>query len=81
MCTGITVTRQYIPLSWRIMNKAGSNIVALAVVTMETLPAFLRNQGISKRTVFFKDGLAKYDVSARGLFVVSTFSSIFPSML
>ena len=51
------------------------------VVTMETSSAFIRSQGISKRTVFLKDGLAKYDISAGRLFVVSTFSSIFPSML
>ena len=58
MCTGITVTRQYVSPS-RGTNIAGSNIVAHAVVTMETSSAFLRNQGD-----FQKDGLAKYDVSA-----------------
>ena len=56
MCTGITVTRRYVPLSRRT-NIAGSNIVALAVIT--------RNQGdFQKDSVFLKDGLAKYDVSA-----------------
>ena len=60
MCTGITVTRRYVPFSRRT-NIAGLNIVALAVITMETSLAFLR---ISKRTVFLKDELAKCDVSA-----------------
>ena len=38
-------------------------IVAHAAVTMETLPHFGELTGISKRTAFLKDGLAKYDVS------------------
>ena len=60
MCIEITVTR-YVPHT----NIAGSNIVALAVVTMETLLAFLRNQGDFQKDSFLKDGFAKYDVSAR----------------
>ena len=64
MCTSITVTRRCGPLSRRT-NIAGSNIVAHAVVTMETLSLFRELKGISKMTVFLKDGLAKYDVSAR----------------
>ena len=63
MCTSITVTRQYGPLSRRT-NIAGSNIVAHEVVTMETLSHFQELEGISKRTAFLKDGLVKYDVSA-----------------
>ena len=63
MCTGITVTRRYVPLSWRT-NIAISNIVAHAVVTMDTLSAFLRNQGDFQKDCFLKDGLVKYDVSA-----------------
>ena len=60
MCTGITVTRRYVPRSRRT-NRAVSKIEAHAVVTMETSSAFLRSQGASKRTVFLQDGLAKYD--------------------
>ena len=45
-------------------NIAGSNIVAHVDVTMETLSLFRELKGISKRTVFLNDGLAKYDVSA-----------------
>ena len=48
----------------RRTNIAGSNIVACLVVTMETLSLFRELKGISKRTVFLKDGLVKYDVSA-----------------
>ena len=63
MSTGITGTTRYVPRSLQT-NKSGSKISTNAVVTTETLSAFL-SQGISKRTVFFlKDGLAKYDVSA-----------------
>ena len=63
MCTSITVTRQYRLLSWRT-NIAGSNIIAHAVVTMETLLLFRELKVISKKTAFLKDGLVKYDVSA-----------------
>ena len=63
MCTGITVTRRHVLLSRRTKN-AGSKINAHTVITMETSSAFLRCQGISKRTVFLKDGLAKHDISA-----------------
>ena len=70
MCTNIAVTRRCVPLS-RQMNIAGSNIIVHAVVTMETLLHFQELKGISKKTVFLKDG---YDVSAGGFFVVSTFS-------
>ena len=63
MCTSITVTRRCGPLSRRT-NTAGSKIVAHAVVTIETLSLFQELKGISKRTAFSKDGLAKYDVSA-----------------
>ena len=61
MC--ITVTRRCGPLSRRT-NIAGSNFVVHAVVTMETLSLFRQLKGISKRTAFLKDGLAKYDFSA-----------------
>ena len=44
MCTGITVTRRYVPRSRRT-NKVGSKIGAHAVVTMETSSAFLRSRG------------------------------------
>ena len=64
MCTSITVTRRCGPLSQRT-NIAGLYIVAHVVVTMETLSLFRELKGISKRTAFLKDGLAKYDVSAR----------------
>ena len=64
MYTSITVTKRCGPLSRRT-NIVGSNIVAHAVVTMETLSFFREPKGISKRTAFLKDGLAKYDVSAR----------------
>ena len=64
MCTSIAVTRQCVLLSLRT-NIAGSNIVAHADVTMETLSLFWETKGISKRTAFLKDGLAKYDISAR----------------
>ena len=60
MCTSITVTRRCVLLSWQT-NIAGSKIIAHADITMETLSLF---QGISKRTAFLKDGLAKYDVRA-----------------
>ena len=40
-----------------------------------------KSGGFPKGLVFLKDGLVKYDVSARSLFVVSTFRSIFPCML
>ena len=63
MCTGITVTRRFVPLSRRT-NIAGSNIVAYAVVTMETSSACLRNQEDFQKDCFLKDGLIKYDVSA-----------------
>ena len=63
MCTSFIVTRRYGPLSLRT-NIAGSNIVAHAVVTMETLSLFRELKGISKMTALLKDGLAKYDVSA-----------------
>ena len=66
MCTSITVTRRCDPLSRRT-NIAGSNIVAHADVsryTVETLSLFREFKGISKRTAFLNDGLAKYDVSA-----------------
>ena len=62
MCTSITVTRRCGPLSRRT-NIAGSNIVAHAVVTMETLSLFRELKGISNRTAFLKGGLAKYNVS------------------
>ena len=52
MCTGITVTKRYVPLSRR-MNIAGFNIIVHAVVTMET-SAFLRNQGDFQKYCFFK---------------------------
>ena len=64
MCTSITVTRLCVLLSWRT-NIAGSNIVAHADVTMETLSLFWELKGIFLRTAFLNDGLAKYDVSAR----------------
>ena len=64
MCTSITVARRFGPLSRRT-NIAGSNTVAHAVVTMETLSLFRELKGISKRTAFLKDRLAKYDVNAR----------------
>ena len=60
MCTSITVTRQCGPLSRR-MNINGLNIIAHMVATMETLSHFWELKGISKRTAFLKDGLAKYD--------------------
>ena len=63
MCTSITVTRRSGPLSQQT-NIVGSNIVAHAIITMETLSHFRELKGISKRTAFLKDGLAKYDVSA-----------------
>ena len=63
MCTSITVTRRCGLLSQR-KNIAGSNIVVHVVVTMEILSLFEKLKGISKRTAFLKDGLAKYDVSA-----------------
>ena len=63
MCTSITLTRRCCPLSWQ-MNIAGSNIVAFAVVTMEILLFFREPKGISERTAFLKDGLAKYHISA-----------------
>ena len=49
------------------------NTVAQMVVTMETLSLFRELKGISKRAVFLKDGLAKYDVSAG-------FSSVYPTI-
>ena len=52
MCTGISVIRRYVPLSRRT-NIAGLNIIALAVVAMETSSVFLRNQGFPKG-LFFK---------------------------
>ena len=64
MCISITVTRRCGPLSQQT-NIAGSNIVAHPVVIMETLSLFRELEVISKRTMFLKDGLAKYDVSAR----------------
>ena len=63
MYTSITVTRRCDSLSRRT-NIAGSNIVAHADVTMETVSLFRELKGISKRTAFLKDGLAKYDDSA-----------------
>ena len=62
MCPGITLIRRYVPRSWQ-SNKAGSKIEAHAVVTMETLSAFL-SRGDFEKDCFLKDGLAKYDVSA-----------------
>ena len=62
MCTSITVTRRCGPLSRRT-NISGSNIVAHAVVTMETVSLFRELKGISKRTAFFKGGQAKYNVT------------------
>ena len=62
MCTGITVTRRYVPHSRRA-NIAGSKIEAHVLVTMETSSAFLRSRGFPNG-LFFKGGLAKYDVSA-----------------
>ena len=62
MCS-ITVTRQCGPLSWWT-NIVGSNILAHVVVTKETLYIFWELKGISKRTAFLKEGLAKYDVSS-----------------
>ena len=64
MCTSTTVTRLCGLLSLRT-NIAGSSIVAHAVVTIETLSLFRELKGISKRSAFLKDGLTKYDVSAR----------------
>ena len=46
------------------VNDYSLKIVALADVTMETLSAFLRHQGDFKKE-YLKDGLAKYDGSAR----------------
>ena len=80
MCTGITVTRRYVLLSWRT-NIAGSNIIVLVVATMETSSAFLRNRGISKRAVFLRMDWQNMTLASGDYFVVSTFSSIFPSML
>ena len=62
------------------MNKAGSKIEAYSVITME-ISAVLRSYGISRRTVFLKDRLAKFDVSARRFFVGLTFRSIFLNVL
>ena len=62
MRTGITVTKRCGLLSRRT-NIAGSNIVAHVVVAME-MSLFRELKGISKRTAFLKDGLAKYDVNA-----------------
>ena len=73
MSAGITVTRRIVPGSQRT-NEGGSKIGAHAVITMETSLAFLRSQGDFQKNCFFNDGLAKYDVSAGCLFVVSTFS-------
>ena len=53
MCTGITVTRRYVPLSRRT-NIAGSNIVAHSVVTMETSSKVLRNQGDFQKNCFLR---------------------------
>ena len=58
MCTSITVTRQCGPLS-RQTNIAGSNIVAHAVITMETLSLFREFKGISKRTAFFNGWISE----------------------
>ena len=58
MCTGITVARRYVPFSRRTII-ADSNIVALAVVAMETSSAFLRNRGDFQNDCFLKDGLTK----------------------
>ena len=63
MCTSITVTRQCGELSRRT-NIACLNI-AYVVVTMETLSLFWELKGISKRTAFLKDVLAKYVVKAK----------------
>ena len=69
MCTGITVTRRYVPHS-RQTNKAGSKIDTLVVVTMEPLPVFLRSQGDFQKDCLFKDGQViicgvdmKFDIS------------------
>ena len=62
MCTSITVTR--CGLLSQQTDIAGSNIVAHAIVTMETLLLFRELKGISKRAAFLKDGLVIYDVSA-----------------
>ena len=65
MCTSISVSNQTM---WSAFTAneyiAGSNIIVHVVVTMETLSLFRELKGISKRTAFLKDGLAKYDVSA-----------------
>ena len=60
MCTGVTVTRRYLPPSRRT-NIAGSNTIAHAVVTMEKAIAVLRIQGDFQKNCFLKDGLAKYE--------------------
>ena len=58
MCTGITVTRQYVPCS-RQTNKAGSKIEAHAVITMETSAAFPRSQEDFQKDCFFKGWIGK----------------------
>ena len=56
MCTGIRVTGRYVPLSQQ-KNKTSSNIIAVAVVTMETLSAVLKNQGDFQKEFFKMDWL------------------------
>ena len=64
MGTSITLTRRCVPLARRT-NIAGLNIFAHVDFTMKKLPLFGELKGISKSTAFLKDGLAKYDFSAR----------------
>ena len=47
------------------MNIAGSNIIAQADFTMETLSLFRELKGISKRSAFLQDGLVKYNIGAK----------------
>ena len=53
MCTGITVTKRYVPRS-RQTNKTGSKIDTHTVVTMLHRQCFKEGRGISKKTVFLK---------------------------
>ena len=57
--TNVYWKHRYVPNSRRT-NKAGLKISAHVVITMETLSV----RRISKRNVFLKDGLAKYNVGA-----------------
>ena len=75
MCTTNAVTRRCGLLSRRT-NIAGSNIVAHAVVTMEAFPG-TQGQGGFQKDCFFKGRIGELVI----FFVVSTFSSVYPSML